>query len=147
MPALRGQDDSAGLDTSAPPASASDVGLNDACNTQPPASVCLECGKPFARARSTQAFCSPAHRSAFHNRSMKRGKVILPLLLTMTSDRRAKAGTARAVQCAQARAWVYELAGRWEREDRLAGRPSMALVTQAKIDARWSPVDLEVDDQ
>jgi hypothetical protein len=116
-----------------------------ACNTQAQL-VCQECGEPFAQARSTQIFCCPAHKAAFHNRNMKRGKVVLPLLLTMTSLRRAKKGSLAAAQCSQARAWVYELAARWEREDKLAGRAPMALVTQAKMEARWSPVDLEVDD-
>lgn len=108
--------------------------------------ACQECSRPFEPRRATQTFCCAAHRSAFHNRSMKRGKVLLPLLLTMTSQRRAKAGSVEAAQCAQARAWVYELAARWEREDRLAGRPPMGLVTQAKMDLCWSTVDLEIED-
>lgn len=122
------------------------IASNDACNTQTAARICQECGEAFQPARVTQAFCCPQHKTAFHNRNMKRGKVILPLLLTMTSARRAKKGSLEAAQCSQARAWVYELAGRWEREDRAAGRPPMALVTQAKMEARWSPVDLEIDD-
>lgn len=116
-----------------------------ACNTQASA-TCQECAATFIPRRVTQTFCCTAHRAAFHNRAMKRGKVIMPLLLTMTSLRAARRGTPEFAQCAQARAWVQELAGRWAREDKLAGRPSMATIVQAKIDSAWRTADLEVDD-
>lgn len=107
---------------------------------------CQECGEAFSGRLSTQIFCSPAHKSAFHNRSMKRGKVLMPLFLCASANRRARKGTPEYERCQFARNAIYQLASRWEREDKLARRPTMDTSVQAKIDASWRPVDLEIDD-
>lgn len=65
-------------------------------------------------------FCSIEHKTAFHNRSSARGRVVIPRL--MASRRlRNRAGTMATRAWAEARA----LLDQYEKEDREAGRMSM----------------------
>lgn len=48
---------------------------------------CAECGACFTRSQYKQVFCQPACKQAFHNRSAKRGKTLVPLLLAWRGDR------------------------------------------------------------
>lgn len=112
-------------------------------NTNPAPRQCQECGKDFSANRPQQAFCCPAHKTAFHNRSMKRGKVMIPLLMTWQSVRGAP-GSEEAEVRAYARARVEELSMLWREEDKGAGRPSMYPIAKAKMDAAWRGVDLDL---
>ena len=105
---------------------------------------CQECGKAFAPNRPQQVFCTPAHKTAFWNRQAKRGKVLMPLLLTMTNERRAPSGSEDAELCSYARNTVYELAAIWNAEDKDAGRPPMKELAALKKEAGWRACDLEV---
>lgn len=48
---------------------------------------CAECGATFKRLQAKQLFCEPACRTAYHNRSAKRGKTLVPLLLAWRTKR------------------------------------------------------------
>jgi hypothetical protein len=85
--------------------------------------VCPECGQSFQAAQWRQFFCSPDHKSAFHNRQTVRGRVLTPLAMAARQTRGGSRGdkaTGRA-----ARADADFLMQRWTDEDRAAGRMPM----------------------
>lgn len=79
--------------------------------------ICPECREPV-KAGST--FCSPAHKSAFHNRSSARGRVVIPLLMCARMQRNRK-GTSAPKAWTEARTLLDQYAA----EDKAAGRISM----------------------
>lgn len=102
--------------------------------------TCPECGIQFPRTAPRKVFCTPAHQRLFHNRSMVRGKVLLPLALVSRTDPRVKGKTDDVAKYARREMTAY-LAS-CIREDRKAGRDPRALVAQ-KLALGWRAVDLE----
>lgn len=98
---------------------------------------CAECAAAFTGPPEAR-FCSAKHRHAYHNRSAKRGKVAVPLLLAWAAGRRRKGD--------EAVAWAFRelcaLAGQWNREDRDAGRMPAAEFILPKHLIGWKAVDL-----
>lgn len=85
--------------------------------------VCPECGQTFKAAQWRQLFCSPKHKSEFHNRQTVRGRVLTPLVMAARQTRggsRGDKGTGRA-----ARGDADFLMQRWTDDDRAAGRMPM----------------------
>ncbi len=78
--------------------------------------LCPECRAPVGQGRT---FCSNEHKSAFHNRSSARGRVVIPLLMA--------ARIPRNVGPAASRAWreARTLLDDYAKEDKAAGRMSM----------------------
>lgn len=88
---------------------------------------CIECGKtnPKGKRDKMVEFCSTACRSAFHNRRMKRGALVLDVVMLMRS---APKETAE---------WPVRLdllLSRFEEEDKAAGRPRS---TRRLFDVRY----------
>ena len=100
------------------------------------ACTCAECGSDFMGARGAQ-FCGDKHKNDWHNRSSKRGRVAMPILLAMVTERRGKSemGT-------WARTELYALADQWAREDRDAGRKASADYLTPKMESGWRACDL-----
>ncbi len=48
---------------------------------------CPECGQAFKPAQWRQLFCSPKHKSEFHNRQTVRGRVLTPLVMAARQTR------------------------------------------------------------
>lgn len=88
-------------------------GLNQASGWR---GICPECRAPVGEGKT---FCSAAHKSAFHNRSSARGRVVIPLLMCARIQRN-RAGTSAP------RAWTEArtLLDRYAAEDKAAGRMS-----------------------
>lgn len=78
---------------------------------------CSECGERFTLKQAKQTFCCPAHKLAFHNRSAKRGKQLVPLLMAWRGGRSTK--TAKAAFNEACR-----LISKFSEEDKAAGRPT-----------------------
>lgn len=99
--------------------------------------TCPECLASFA-GDVTAVFCTPAHKQAFHNRAMKRGKVLVPMLLAW---RAAKSKRKDPVG-----AWAFGeicwMADMWNAEDRAAGRMAAGTYLLPKHRSGWSAVDL-----
>jgi len=98
--------------------------------------TCPECGADFSAKHHAATFCCPAHQQAFHNRSAKRGKVLLPLM--QAAVLRSKADEDMATW---ARREAYNLVREWNREDKAAGRRP-ELVSKAKFEMGWIAADL-----
>jgi hypothetical protein len=98
--------------------------------------TCQECGTVFRHWHADANFCTRAHGTAFHNRSAKRGKVLIPILLTW----RGKRGSGDLAKYAFAE--MCAAADLWNAEDRKAGRPPMYPMIQRKKGAGWKAVDL-----
>ena len=79
---------------------------------------CAECSTKFKPVQLKQCFCSNACRLAFHNRSAKRGKTLVPLLMAARQDRSGKLGKYAQGEWAR-------LASRFTAEDKAAGRMPM----------------------
>lgn len=97
---------------------------------------CQECGEAFRAWHSDASFCSAAHRTAFHNRAAKRGKVAIPIMLAWRGKRGQGATAKYAFEQMSA------LADKWNAEDRAAGRPPMYSAVEKKRRAGWRAVDL-----
>lgn len=97
--------------------------------------TCPECGERFTAA-SEARFCSDAHKNAFHNRSAKRGKVAMPLLLAWRMGR----GGGDAAKYAFAE--LCALADKWNAEDRKEGRAPMSAFIAPKMQSGWKAADL-----
>jgi hypothetical protein len=98
--------------------------------------TCPECGRTFVQGHHLQAFCEPDHKRAFHDRNAIRGKVILPLILTMRAGKRGRTDdTAYALQ------QVSVLADKWRAEDKSAGRRPDVTVTRKRA-MGWSAHDV-----
>ena len=98
--------------------------------------VCQECGATFRHWHADANFCTRAHGTAFHNRSAKRGKVVLPILLGW----RGKRGSGDMAKYAFQE--LCGLADGWNAEDRAAGRPPMYPMIERKRRAGWKAADL-----
>lgn len=96
--------------------------------------ICPECNAPFTGS-IVATFCTPKHKQAFHGRSMKRGQVMMPLVIAWRSGRGQK----------EVSRWAYgemcRLADLWASEDREAGRAPQAAYVAGKKAAGWSAVD------
>lgn len=106
---------------------------------------CPECATPLPEgARGDMAFCSPQHKQAFHNRSMKRGRVLTPLVMAQAGLRApGKASSLDLKEVAsRARSDIYILADAWNREDKKAGRPPMFLYVADRLAYGWNANDL-----
>ena len=88
-------------------------GLNQASGWR---GICPECRTPVSDGKT---FCSPAHKTAFHNRSSARGRVVIPLLMCARIQRN-RAGTSATRAWSEART----LLDRYAAEDKAAGRMS-----------------------
>jgi hypothetical protein len=87
---------------------------------------CPECLGPVDTAREwRKMFCTDAHRLAFHNRQLKRGRsLVVPVMaarITREGDRRHR----NAAAGIKARQRARRLMDQWAKEDREAGRMSM----------------------
>lgn len=97
--------------------------------------TCPECGEPF-KGKVDATFCSVEHKNTFHNRSAKRGKIMVPLTLAWRGGRGSKGNAKWAMR------QMAALADQWNREDREAGRMSMDEYLNKKVNQGWSPADL-----
>lgn len=84
--------------------------------------TCYECN---VRMTHAGAFCTPAHKAAFHNRRAKRGALLLDVLGLMRKYPDKTATFAARLEL---------LWDRWEKEDEAAGRRSM---TRALTDVEY----------
>lgn len=68
--------------------------------------TCSECGSEFTTQTHDRMFCSDAHKAAFHNRSSKIGRAVVPLAMAWRAGRNAKgkSAEARALRASAARA-------------------------------------------
>jgi hypothetical protein len=96
--------------------------------------TCPECGERFSGSFDAK-FCSVKHKQAFHNRSAKRGVVMIPLIMAWRGGR---GGTEQAK-------WAYSelcrLADFWKAEDKAAGRMDAQQFVTPKMRDGWSAVD------
>ena len=85
---------------------------------------CPEClGDVDTRLDWRKMFCSDAHRQAFHNRQLKRGRTLVVLCM---AERITRSGWCRRKAAGiLARQRSRRLMDRWAREDREAGRMAM----------------------
>lgn len=97
---------------------------------------CQECGSVFKAWHADATFCSAAHRTAFHNRAAKRGKVAVPIMLAW----RGKRGQGTMAKYAFDQ--MSKLADQWNAEDRAAGRPPMYAAVERKRRLNWTAADL-----
>lgn len=89
---------------------------------------CPECSAPFETNTKDRLFCTDAHKAAFHNRSSKIGRALVPIAMAWRLARNAKGDSpeARARRAAGNRA-LNELVTLLDRacaEDRTEGRMS-----------------------
>lgn len=98
--------------------------------------VCPECGVSFAPHHVAQAFCTPVHKTAFHNRNMKRGQVLLPLAQIYRQGKRG-----RTEDRAYAFGEMCRLLDAWNAEDAKAGRSPESVVARKRA-AGWTAADL-----
>ena len=106
----------------------------------PVETICAECGASFVPRRSWQAFCSDAHRRAFHSLQAKRGSVAAPFLAAHNRTR-AEDADSKALR-AYAQTSLSELDRMWRAEDRAAKRRPDLLV-RGKMEAGWKACDLD----
>ena len=90
--------------------------------------TCPECGERFETHAHDRLFCTDAHKAAFHNRSSKIGRALVPIAMAWRLARNAKGDTAdaRAKRAAGGRA-LNELVALLDRacaDDRETGRMS-----------------------
>lgn len=83
------------------------------------AKTCYECNAPLKR---PGAFCTPAHKAAYHNRRAKRGA----LLLDVHDNLRKLATAGKHTEAAQLDIRLGLLWRKWEAEDKAAARRSMS---------------------
>lgn len=100
------------------------------------AHACPECADTFQAAASA-TFCGARCKDAWHNRSSKRGRVAMPLLLAVATERRGASDVGT-----WARRELYALADQWASEDRAAGRAACSDYLRPKMDAGWRACDL-----
>lgn len=100
--------------------------------------TCPECGVEFRAVREAK-FCSDAHKNAYHNRNMKRGKVAMPLLQAWRGTRGSKANKEVGTYSF---AELCALADLWNAEDRDAGRAPAWEMVKPKMQEGWKAVDL-----
>lgn len=89
---------------------------------------CPECGERFETHAHDRLFCTDAHKAAFHNRSSKIGRALVPIAMAWRLARNAKGDSAeaRAKRAAGGRA-LNELVALLDRacaDDREQGRMS-----------------------
>lgn len=100
--------------------------------------VCAECGETFMAAKADAVFCSKTKagvdganqsrdcKTAYHNRSMGRGKVIMPPLLSWRASRNYRGDSEQKVAARavgkDAFAELCRLADKFNAEDKSAGR-------------------------
>ena len=87
---------------------------------KPVTRTCAECNQPFEAQNRKKLFCSAAHKLAFHNRCMARGKVLIPLAMAWRT-KRGSGGTAK-----KALAEMCRVLDSFAADDREAGRMRMA---------------------
>lgn len=97
---------------------------------------CQECAAVFKAWHSDAHFCSAKHRTAFHNRAAKRGKVMVPIVLAW----RGKRGSGTTAKYAFEQ--MAKLADQMNAEDRAAGRPPMYAPVERKRRANWTAADI-----
>lgn len=100
--------------------------------------TCPECGVEFTTPDLEKMFCTPAHRAAFHNRSSKVGRSLVPLAQAWRDGRNAKGNSprAKALRASAARAFadMCRVLDAAAADDRVVGR-------QSKLDyvrGRWA---------
>ena len=88
--------------------------------------TCPECGQQFRTARHDQEFCTPVHKAAFHNRSSKIGRSLVPMAMAWRAGRNARGNSPEALalkeSAARAFAEMCRLIDVAVAEDREAGR-------------------------
>jgi hypothetical protein len=100
--------------------------------------VCAECGESFMAAKADAVFCPKVKagedganrprdcKTAYHNRSMYRGKTIMPPLLAWRAGRNYRGDSAERVAAREvgksAFAEMCRLADKFNAEDKAAGR-------------------------
>lgn len=98
--------------------------------------ICPECGETFECDKADRQFCSDDHKSAFHNRSSKIGRAMVPLAMAWRLGRNAKgkSAKARALRASAARAFaeMCRLIDGANSEDRAIGRPSKLQFIRAR---------------
>lgn len=80
---------------------------------------CPECGVKFTAGNIGAQFCTPAHKTAFHNRQKGRASVVM---LAM-AYRQKRGGKGTGAECFKEMCRLLDL---FNEEDRRAGRPSAA---------------------
>lgn len=83
--------------------------------------TCPECGAAFTRTHHLQRFCTSAHKVAFNNRELARGKSMVSLAQAWRAARGSKDPADREAARA-AFAKLCRLVDAANTEDRLAGR-------------------------
>lgn len=81
--------------------------------------TCCECGQKFVAKHPGAGFCTPAHKTAFHNRQKGRSSVVM--IAMAYRQKRGGKGTG-----AEAFKEMCRLLDLFNEEDRKAGRPSAA---------------------
>lgn len=100
--------------------------------------TCPECGVTFTTPTHDRLFCTDAHKAAFHNRSSKIGRSLVPLAMGWRAGRNhkgnspeAKAMRASAARCFSEMCAILDVA---VTDDRVSGRvPKLQYVR-----GRWS---------
>ena len=100
--------------------------------------VCPECGARFETRTHDKAFCTDAHKAAFHNRSSKVGRVLVPLAMAWREGRNVKGNSpeakARRASAARAFSEMCRLLDAQSADDRANARsPKLAYVRR-----RWA---------
>lgn len=98
--------------------------------------VCPQCGVEFD-GNARKEFCSPAHKTTFHNLSLKRAVVLLPLLQTWRTGRHGQGRETATFAFREA----CSLLDRYNAEDRSTGR-NPGLVVEKKRSDGWRAADL-----
>lgn len=103
--------------------------------------TCPECGVRFETRTPDKAFCTDAHKAAFHNRSSKVGRVLVPLAMAWREGRNVKGKTpeakARRASAARAFSEMCRLLDAQSADDRANARsPKLAYVRR-----RWAADD------
>jgi ribosomal protein S27AE len=101
-----------------------------------PLRTCPECGAAFTATHGRQTFCTTAHKQAFHNLMMTRGKALMPLALVWRSKRKPSTPDSR-----YAFQELCKLLDIHNAEDRAAGR-RVDIIVAHKRAANWAAVDL-----
>jgi len=101
--------------------------------------TCCECGVEFLANDVQGRFCDKKHKDAWKNRSLKRGAIMVPLVLAWRAGRGSK----------EEAKWAYKelckLADQWNAEDRAAGRTPMAKYLLPKMRSGWSAADVPAE--
>lgn len=96
--------------------------------------TCPECAVRFKGSFDAR-FCSTKHKQAFHNRSAKRGVVMIPLLMAW------RGGRGRSAEAKWAYGEMCKLADLWKAEDKAAGRMEMETFVKPKMRSYWTATD------